>query len=46
MALDSQQQSYQILTNDDEMLILCLSHFITTVKRRFEGVKTAEYVSL
>ena len=30
-ALNSQLQPYQILTNDDQMLILCLSYFITTV---------------
>ena len=27
--------AYQILTNDDQMLILCLSHFITTVLNNF-----------
>ena len=37
MALDSQQQSYQILTNDDEMLILCLSYFITTALVNLTG---------
>ena len=31
IALNSQLQPYQILTNDDQMLILCLSYFITTV---------------
>ena len=31
LALNSQLQAYQILTNDDQMLILCLSYFITTV---------------
>ena len=31
LALDSSLQTYQILTNDDEMLILCLSYFSTTV---------------
>ena len=30
-ALNSQLQPYQMLTNDDQMLILCLSYFITTV---------------
>ena len=29
--LDSQLQIYQILTNDDQMFILCLSYFIATV---------------
>ena len=29
-ALNSQLQPYQILTNDVQMLILCLSYFITT----------------
>jgi hypothetical protein len=31
LALNSQLQTYQIVTNDDQMLILCLSYFITTV---------------
>ena len=31
LTLNSQLQTYQILTNDDQMLILCLSYFITTV---------------
>ena len=31
MALNSQLQTYQILTNYDQMLILGLSYFITTV---------------
>ena len=31
LALNSQLQTYQILTNDDQMLILCLPYFITTV---------------
>ena len=29
LALYSQLQTYQILTNDDQMLILCPSYFIT-----------------
>ena len=29
--LTSQLQTYQILTNDDQMFILCLSYFVTTV---------------
>ena len=36
MALNSQQQTNQILTNDDQMLILCLSYFITTVLCQFQ----------
>ena len=32
LALKSQLQAYQILTNDDQVLILCLSYLITTVK--------------
>ena len=35
MTLNSQLQTYQILTNDDQLLILCLSYFITTVARFF-----------
>ena len=31
MALDSRLETYQILTNDDQMLILCLSYFITKI---------------
>ena len=31
LILNSQLQTHQILTNDDQMLILCLSYFITTV---------------
>jgi hypothetical protein len=27
-----QRQTYQIFINDDQMLILCLTYFITTVK--------------
>ena len=42
-ALNSQLQPFQILTNDVQMLIFCLSYFITTVKggqlcRHFIGV--------
>jgi hypothetical protein len=33
LALNSQLRTYQILTNDDQMLILCLSYFITTVPK-------------
>ena len=32
MLLNSQPQSHQILTNDDQMLILYLSYYITTVQ--------------
>ena len=32
LALNSQLKTYQILINDDQMLILCLSYFITTVR--------------
>ena len=35
LTLNSQQQNYQILTNDDQMLILCSSYFITTVTVQF-----------
>ena len=31
MALNSELQSVQILTNDAQVLILCLSYFVTTV---------------
>ena len=31
-AVQLKLQTYQILTNDDQMLILCLSYFITTVQ--------------
>ena len=31
MALNSRLQTYQILTNDGQMLVLCLSYFISTV---------------
>ena len=31
LTLNSQLQTYQILTTDDQMTILCLSYFITTV---------------
>ena len=31
LALNSELQTYQILTNDDQMLNLCLSYFIATV---------------
>ena len=31
LALNSQLHTYQILTNDDQMLNVCLSHYITTV---------------
>ena len=37
MALNSRLQTYQILTNDDQMLILCLSIFINTVTRNING---------
>ena len=32
LPLDSQLQTYQILTNDVQMPILCLSYFITIVQ--------------
>ena len=32
LALNSQLQTYQILVDDDQMLILSLSYFITTVR--------------
>ena len=32
LAVSSQLQTYQILKNDDQMLILCLSYFITTLE--------------
>ena len=35
LTLNSQLQTYQILTNNDQMLILCLSYFITTVQKLF-----------
>ena len=35
LTLNSWLQTYQILTNDDEMFILCLSYLITTVLERF-----------
>jgi hypothetical protein len=31
LVLNSKLQTYQILTNDDQMLNMCLSYFITTV---------------
>ena len=39
MYQNSQLKTYQILTNDDQLLILCLSYFITnvTVKFSFQG---------
>ena len=37
LALNLQLQTYQILTNDDQMLILCLSYFIATVQDLFWG---------
>ena len=36
-ALNAQLQSNQVLTNDDQMLILCLSYFITTVKQNLDS---------
>ena len=32
IALNSHLETYQILTNDDQMLIFCLSYFITTLE--------------
>ena len=29
---------FQILTNDDQMLILCLSYFITTVRVKAQNI--------
>ena len=34
LILNPQLQTYQILTNGNQMLILCLSYFITTVNKR------------
>ena len=49
LTLDLWPHTYQILANDDQMLILCLSYFITTVtndKDEVESVKdTKEYVN-
>ena len=36
LTLNPQLQTYQILTNDDQMFILCLSYFITTVHAKLE----------
>ena len=33
-ALNSQLQTYQILTDDDQMLILCLSYSITSLTQK------------
>ena len=38
MALNSQHQTYQILPNDDHMLIMFLSYSITTVREEFQGM--------
>jgi hypothetical protein len=38
MALNSQQQTYQILPNDDQTLIMFLSYSITTVREEFQGM--------
>ena len=38
LALNS-LQTYQILAKDDQMLILCLSYFITTVMSNEQGGK-------
>ena len=35
LALNSQLQTYQILKNDDQIVILRLSYFITTVFQTF-----------
>ena len=35
ITLNSLPQTYQILKNDDQLLILCLSYFITTVARNY-----------
>ena len=35
LSLNSQLQTYQILTNDDQMFILCLSYFVTAVLKVF-----------
>ena len=34
--LNSLLQTCQILTNDDQMIILCLSYFITIVQAKLE----------
>ena len=38
LALNSQLLTVQILTNDVQVLILCLSYFITTVLNRNNGI--------
>ena len=47
LALDLHLQTYQILTNDKQMLILCLSYIITTVFRYLPLYCTTplEYIS-
>ena len=48
--LNSQLQTYQILTNDDQMLILCLSYVITTVSYctevRFDSFLSGGFTSM
>ena len=43
MALNLQIQTYQILPNDDQMLILCLSYSITTVSIALDTVVKFRY---
>ena len=40
MGLNSLLQTYQILSNDGRMLVLCLSNSISTVTKRFNFIAT------
>ena len=45
MALNLQLLTVQILTNDVQMLILCLSYFITTVQKKSELISDKDKVA-
>ena len=45
LALISQLLTVQILTNDDQVLILCLSYLITTVWTKYMDTKKMKYIS-
>ena len=40
MTLNSRLQTYQILTNDDQVFILCRSYFITSVHIEYNILNT------
>ena len=44
LTLNSPLQTHQILTNDDQMIIFCLSYLITTVNLKFNSASLLQSI--